>query len=34
MKVVKSIGAGLKGFAQFVASVPKDVKRYRAMRRM
>ena len=34
MKAVKRIGAGLKGFALGIASIPKDVKRYMTMRRM
>lgn len=34
MNVLKRIGNGLKGFGQAIASLPKDIKRYRALKRM
>ena len=34
MKVVKRIANGFKGFGLAVASVPRDVKRYLAIRKM
>ncbi len=34
MNVLKRIGAGLKGFGVAIVSIPRDVRRYLAMRRM
>lgn len=34
MNVVKRIASGFKGFGVAIASVPRDVRRYMAMRRM
>jgi len=34
MNILKRIGAGLKGFAVGLVSIPRDVRRYMAIRRM
>jgi len=34
MNVVKRIAAEFKGFGVAIASLPRDIRRYRAMRRM
>ena len=34
MKFIKRVGAGVKGFGSALAAIPKDIKRYRSMKRM
>ncbi len=34
MNVLKRIGAGLKGFGMAIVAIPKDIRRYLAMKRM
>jgi hypothetical protein len=34
MKLIKRVGAGLKGFGSAIAAIPRDVKRYRSLKRM
>lgn len=34
MKFIKRVGTGFKGFGSGVVSVPRDVRRYLAIRRM
>jgi len=34
MKFMKRVGARIKGFGGLVAAIPKDIRRYRAMRKM
>jgi len=34
MKFIKRVGAGFKGIGKAIAAVPRDIKRYRAIKRM
>ena len=34
MNFIKRLGAGIKGFGSAIAAIPKDIKRYRDMKRM
>jgi len=34
MNAIKRIGAGFKGFGQAIVAIPKDIRRYMAMKRM
>jgi hypothetical protein len=34
MNLIKRVGSSLKGFGQAIAAIPKDIKRYRTMKKM
>lgn len=34
MKFIKRVGAGFKGFGKAIAAVPRDIRRYRSIKRM
>ncbi len=34
MKLIKRVANGFKGFGSALAAIPRDIKRYRALKRM